>query len=191
MNKIENLLELLALHGGTIVSTASLKPNEIDQARAGGRMYVDSNSLGYIWMPSIDAFPDTIEKVEQFEKWFPLDEKLPDKLKNLDWFFKREHTRPNLPSDEEIEAYVVEQPIKEMSIQYRRNLMVNGAKWMRSIASPRIAEMERELQEAKSLVRSITEFADGMKVLDGEALEILKKTARRVLSDTPTKLPRK
>ena len=94
---------------------------------------------------------------------------------------------PSLPSDEEIEVYVNEQPVHEMSIEYRRNLIANGAKWMRSLCSTRIAEMERELKEAKQLVFNITEFADGMKVLDGEALEVLKKTARRVLSDKPTK----
>ena len=94
---------------------------------------------------------------------------------------------PSLPSDEEIEVYVNEQPVHEMSIEYRRNLIANGAKWMRSLCSTRIAGMERELKEAKQLVFNITEFADGMKVLDGEALEVLKKTARRVLSDKPTK----
>lgn len=101
-------------------------------------------------------------------------------------------THPTLPSDEEIERKATEYAENENSC-YTNDYYgyVNGAKDVRSIASPRIAEMERELQEAKSLVRSITEFADGMKVLDGEALEILKKTARRVLSDTPTKLPRK
>ena len=81
MEQIENLLDLLALHGGTIVSTASLKPNEINQAKAGGRMYVDGNSLGYVWMPPFDSFPDTVKKVEQFEKWFPLDEEMPESLK--------------------------------------------------------------------------------------------------------------
>ena len=146
-------------------------------------MYVDSNSLGYIWMPSIDAFPDTIEKVEQFEKWFPLDEKLPDKLKNLDWFFKREHTRPNLPSDEEIEAYVVEQPIKEMSIQYRRNLMVNGAKWMRSIASARIAEMDVDvtLNELKDLLFEMQQLIAGWNATEAEWTEWDQNVKNKIL----------
>lgn len=93
MTTIENLLELLALHGGSIVSTASLKPNEINQARASERMFVNENSLGFVWMPKIEWFPTTIEEVKQFEKWFPLDEELPDELKTLDWFYKREAVR--------------------------------------------------------------------------------------------------
>lgn len=180
MNKIENLLELLALHGGTIVSTASLKPNEIDQARAGGRMYVDSNSLGYIWMPSIDAFPDTIEKVEQFEKWFPLDEKLPDKLKNLDWFFKREHTRPNLPSDEEI--YEMMQKRKFVTPDGEIGYQI-GMKQMRAIASARMQEMEREKQEFRELARLISalnEDHDNFKCIAGHI-----QLARKLLTTTP------
>lgn len=89
MITIKELLELLALHKGTIVSTASLKPNEINQARASNRMYVDENSLGYVWMPEFRMFPKTVEEVKQFEKWFPLDEELPDELKTLEWFHKR------------------------------------------------------------------------------------------------------
>jgi len=164
MNNIENLLELLALHGGTIVSTASLKPNEIDQARAGGRMYVDSNSLGYVWMPSIDAFPDTINKVEKFEKWFPLDEKLPDKLKNLEWFHKREPTPTSLPSDEEIENWnhsVTDEYGDEMS-NYQTHEGFKaweiGMKQMRSIASEKMREME-EMSLKERLFKLANDFA--------------------------------
>ena len=89
MATIKELLELLAKHNGTIVCTASLKPNEINQARASNRMHVDENSIGYVWMPEFKKFPETIEEVKQFEKWFPLDEELPDELKTLDWFNKR------------------------------------------------------------------------------------------------------
>lgn len=70
---LTDLLELLALHGGQIVSTASLSPFDIEQARAGNRMYVDQNSLGYVWEPKIDKMPETEEEVKQFEKWFPFD----------------------------------------------------------------------------------------------------------------------
>jgi hypothetical protein len=69
---IENLLELLAMHGGTIVSTSSLRPFDIEQARASNRMYVDSNSLGFVWLPKLDKFPETAEEVELFDKWYPL-----------------------------------------------------------------------------------------------------------------------
>lgn len=95
----------------------------------------------------------------------------------------------SLPSDEEIYKLGMNDDTIETDEEVKGYEI--GMKQMRSIASARIAEVERELQEAKQLVRNITEFADGMKVLDGEALEILKKTARRVLSDTPTKLPRR
>jgi hypothetical protein len=88
MTTIKELLELLAKHKGTILSTASLKSNEINQARASNRMYVDENSLGYVWMPEFKKFPETIEEVKQFEEWFPLDEELSDELKTLDWFHK-------------------------------------------------------------------------------------------------------
>lgn len=101
-------------------------------------------------------------------------------------------SHPTLPSDEEIKRKATEYAENENSC-YTNDYYgyVNGAKDVRSIASARIAEMERELQEAKNLVRSITEFAEGMKVLDGEALQVLKNTARRVLSDKPTQFPRK
>ena len=75
--KIENLLELLSLYGGTIVSTSRLDQNDIKQATASERMYVDKNSLGYVWMPDVTKFPETAEEVEQFEKWFPLAEEFP------------------------------------------------------------------------------------------------------------------
>ena len=104
----------------------------------------------------------------------------------IDHVYQPSH--PTLPSDEvefalKLNKYIHDQCIDGTPHDIGWNVM--------KMFSTLIAEMERELQEAKSLVRSITEFADGMKVLDGEALEILKKTARRVLSDTPTKLPRK
>lgn len=166
MNKIENLLELLALHGGTIVSTASLKSNEIDQARAGGRMSVDSNSLGYVWMPSTDDFLDTIEKVEQFEKWFPLDEKLPDKLKNLDWLYKREPTT-SLPSDEvefalKLNKYIHDQCIDGTPHDIGWNVM--------KMFSTRIAEMERELKDTKRLLQQHIDFRAECTALNDPAI---------------------
>lgn len=85
---IRPLLELLAAHGGTIVSTASMHPEWIDQARASGRMYVDDNSLGYVWEPDIKDFPETPEEVEWFEKWYPLKVSLPEHLKNHFFLFK-------------------------------------------------------------------------------------------------------
>lgn len=79
---IETLLEFLSLHGGEIVSTSSLDTNSINQARASGRMYVDENSLGYVWIPDINKLPETDEEVMFFEKWYPLDVEMPEELKN-------------------------------------------------------------------------------------------------------------
>jgi hypothetical protein len=85
---ITTLLDLMALHGGEIVSTASLNTYNIDQARASGRMYVREDSLGFVWIPKPD-FPETVEEVEQFEKWFPLKAKLPESLKTPAFLFKK------------------------------------------------------------------------------------------------------
>ena len=82
------LLELLAQHKGSIVSTASLSTWHIDNARASGRMYVDSNNLGYVWMPE-SKFPESEEEVEELEKWYPLPVETPEKLKTLDWLWER------------------------------------------------------------------------------------------------------
>lgn len=83
MTTIKTLLELLAIYGGSIVSTASLKPEWIEQARASGRMYVDENSLGYVWQP-VSKIPTNEQEVKDFEKWFPLDMEMPQELKNID-----------------------------------------------------------------------------------------------------------
>ena len=83
-NGINNLFKLLAEYKGMIVSSSSLKSEEINQARASGRMYIDENSLGYVWIPDSDItnFPDTIERVKLFERWYPLNIEMPDSLKN-------------------------------------------------------------------------------------------------------------
>lgn len=83
MTTITTLLEYLAQYGGRIVSTNSLSVEDIEQARSGGRMYVDDNSLGYVWEPEIKQFPETTEDVELFEKWYPLP---PKNLKDIDFF---------------------------------------------------------------------------------------------------------
>lgn len=90
MITIKNLLELLVLHGGSIVSTNSLEVGEINQASAGNRMWVDDNSLGFVWMPPLNRLPETEEEVRKFETWFPIDEELPERFKTLDWFKRRE-----------------------------------------------------------------------------------------------------
>lgn len=85
---INELLNLLALHGGEIVCSASLDTNDINQARASGRMAVTENNIGYVWMPNIMRMPQTDEEVQFFEKWFPLDVEMPDKFNDPDYIQK-------------------------------------------------------------------------------------------------------
>ena len=84
-----HLLDLLAQHGGKIISSNDLHPYLIEQARAAGRMYVDENSLGYIWEPPFAGrFPETDEELEMFDWCYPLESKLPEQLENADWVKK-------------------------------------------------------------------------------------------------------
>lgn len=108
---LKTLLELLSLHGGEIVCTASLKPDQIEQARASGRMYVDENGIGYAWEPNIMMVPTTDEEVKFFEKWYPLDVEMPEKFKDPNFILnllKEREKSPPLPEgkdkyEEEIE----------------------------------------------------------------------------------------
>jgi hypothetical protein len=78
---MEKLLKLLATHGGKIVSTNDLNEMEISQARASNRMYVDEDSLGYVWLPQFHGrFPVTVEEVEMAEWCYPLDVEIPEEL---------------------------------------------------------------------------------------------------------------
>lgn len=86
---MRDLLNLLAAHKGSIVSTASLSVEDIEQAKASKRMFVDNNSLGYVWQPDFLKLPETPEEVEQFEKWYPLDVKLPKELESCEWLFTK------------------------------------------------------------------------------------------------------
>lgn len=83
----KKLFEFLAEHGGSIVSSNDLSPDWIEQARASGRMWVDENSLGYIWEPDIKLLPTTEKEVEEFDRWYPLPIKLPKELDDPELFF--------------------------------------------------------------------------------------------------------
>lgn len=83
----------MAEFGGSIVSTNSLQPEWIEQARASGRLYVDENSLGYVWEPDIKRMPETPEEVDFFERWYPVKVELPEHLKTLDWLFKKKNEK--------------------------------------------------------------------------------------------------
>jgi hypothetical protein len=86
---INTLLDLLAEHGGKIVSTASLTTEWINQARASGRMFVDENSLGFVWEPDIKRIPQTEDEVVWFEKWYPLHAPVPEDINTWDKVQKR------------------------------------------------------------------------------------------------------
>jgi hypothetical protein len=88
MTTIKILLDLLAENGGEIVCTAALDVQDINQARASERMYVDENGIGFVWMPKFERMPQTVEEVKFFEKWWPLDVEMPEELKNPEWLFK-------------------------------------------------------------------------------------------------------
>lgn len=87
MATLKYLLELLSTYKGSIVSSASLSAEQIRQAQASGRIYVDENSLGYVWEPE-PGFPTTEEEVKLFEKWYPLEVEMPEELKTFDWYYK-------------------------------------------------------------------------------------------------------
>jgi hypothetical protein len=87
---MNNLLWHLAKYGGQIISTKDLQPHWIDQARASNRLYVDNQSLGYVWEPNFkNGLPETPEEVEQFEKWYPLETPLPKELNDTSFLFKK------------------------------------------------------------------------------------------------------
>ena len=89
MENLKRLLELLAKHGGSIVSSNSLHPNLVAQAQSSNRIYVDENSLGYIWEPPFAGrFPENDEEIDMFEWCYPIHPELPEELKNLDWVQK-------------------------------------------------------------------------------------------------------
>ena len=78
---MKGLLSLLAEHGGSIISSNDLHPDLIAQARASNRMYVDENSLGYVWEPPFAGiFPMTKNEVELFERCYPIEVELPEDL---------------------------------------------------------------------------------------------------------------
>lgn len=78
---MKGLLSLLAEHGGSIISSNDLHPDLIAQARASNRMYVDENSLGYVWEPPFAGrFPMTETEVALFERCYPIEVELPAEL---------------------------------------------------------------------------------------------------------------
>ena len=89
MESVQPLLDFLTQYGGKIVSSNDMHPLLIEQARASNRMYVDENSLGYIWEPPFAGrFPETERELEMFEWCYPLEAELPEELKDSYWIDK-------------------------------------------------------------------------------------------------------
>ncbi len=61
---------------------------------------------------------------------------------------------PSLPSDEEIKAYYTNQHFHHIDGRnYKiKNNHIEGAKWMRSLCSTRIAEMEMEVKRLRFMI---------------------------------------
>lgn len=86
----EELLTLTTIFGGSIKCTSSIDNYELSQARASERMYVAEDGIGFVWIPEFkNGFPETVDEVKLFDKYYPLDIEPPDELKTLDWFHKR------------------------------------------------------------------------------------------------------
>lgn len=77
---IQNLLDLAAQYGGSIVFADTLQPYEHDQAEASGRIATDPSGRKFIWTPDIEDFPENEDEVDFFERWYPLDMEVPDGL---------------------------------------------------------------------------------------------------------------
>lgn len=78
---MKGLLSLLAEYGGSIISSNDLHSDLIAQVRASNRMYVDENSLGYVWEPPFAGrFPTTENEVALFERCYPIEVDLPADL---------------------------------------------------------------------------------------------------------------
>lgn len=109
------LFTLLAEFGGRIISSNDLSPDFIAQAKASNRMWVDKNSLGYVWEPVFsDIFPETEQEVEMFERCYPLEIKL---LSNLN--FKDLTKRHNIRNRENLGQ-------KEEPIDAQNNAFLNA-----------------------------------------------------------------
>lgn len=86
---MKKLFDYLIEYGGEIVSSNDLSSEDINQARASDRMFVDESGYGFIWEPKIEKLPETDKEVMLFERWYPLQAELPYELRNLDWLFKK------------------------------------------------------------------------------------------------------
>lgn len=86
---MKGLIDKLKYEKGKIVCSSSLSINEIENARATNRFYVDKDGIGFAWIPDcgFDLLTATTEEeaikfIEAFEKYYPIHEKMPDRLKD-------------------------------------------------------------------------------------------------------------
>lgn len=68
---MEKLFDFLKQYGGKIISTNDMTSSDISEANSAGRMFVDNDGFGFVWEPKITKFPETIEEVEFYERWYP------------------------------------------------------------------------------------------------------------------------
>ena len=65
----DDFLKKLSVAGGVIVSTGSLTSAEIATAFNDGRMYVDQDHMGYVFLPACPELnPDPDQRIEAVEK---------------------------------------------------------------------------------------------------------------------------
>jgi hypothetical protein len=105
------VLELLANHGGSIVSTASLDSVQIAAARIEKRMYVREDNCGFVWLPptaptkrerELDAaLDDVIGQRDTYHDWA---DKLADGIAKHLGVEVGEHSNQNCPWAEALEA---------------------------------------------------------------------------------------
>lgn len=104
-----------------------------------------------------------------------------DDFRRAEIWMKSDQSRPtSLPSDEEIEESLK----YNSALQYdnERECALIGAKWMRSIAAARIAELEMEMTSFRDLARLISalnEEHEYFKSIEGDI-----KLARKLLTNT-------
>lgn len=82
----KDLFDLLVNLGGKVVNTGWLSTDEIKQAWASKRIWVDAEppnlGLGYVWIPTFqNPFLEAVEEVKLFEQCYPLDVEKPLKIK--------------------------------------------------------------------------------------------------------------
>jgi hypothetical protein len=84
---MKRLIDKLIKEGGSIVCSSSLSVEDIRQATATNRFYVDNDGIGFVWIPDTGfLLPETIEQVEAFEKYYPL---MPENYQYVEDFAKK------------------------------------------------------------------------------------------------------